>query len=139
VIIGNERERFQELRESSQSFFTIQTRRVQDVVVAQVVDCFQSANPGFNYYGPTEFRNENLRELLGNLTRWISKCRSCDSEADFRGLLGSHFLEEAQVAVQNWDEQWAIVRDELWAKILEISDTCQKARRERNTLLVLGV
>lgn len=113
--------------------------RVQDVIVAQAVSCFQKAQPSFNYYGPSEYRNQNLDELLSNLTDWIARCRGCEKEADFRNLLDSYFLEEAQSAVRNWNEQWCIVRDELITRIVEISEIARKARRERRTLLVLGV
>lgn len=113
--------------------------RVPDVIVAQAVSCFQKAQPSFNYYGPSEYRNENLDELVTNLTDFISRCRRCEKESDFRNLLDSSFLEWTRSAVRNWNEQWCIVRDELLTRIVEIRDIARLARRERKTLLVLGI
>ena len=113
--------------------------RVQDAIVGVVAGCFEKAHPSFNYYGPTEFRNENLSELLDFLGQWIDTNRSCQTEADFRGLVTQYFLEEAQAAVETWDEQWPVVRDELSATIIEIGDCGRRAKLESKALLVLGI
>ena len=113
--------------------------RVQDAIVQVVVSCFNESHPSFNYYGPTEFRNENLSELLGALEGWNSQNRSRNTESDFTGLLPSCFVEEARLVVDDWDEQWRIVRDELSMKIEEIHNRGSIAKRHRQTLLVLGV
>src|SRR6266576_1374745 len=57
--------------------------RVQDAIVEVVASCFEKANTTFNYYGPTEFRNENLNELLDSLGQWIIRNRSCQTETEF--------------------------------------------------------
>jgi hypothetical protein len=113
--------------------------RVQDVIVEVVANCFERAHPSFNYYGPTEFRNENLGQLLDSLGQWIIKNGSCQTEADFCGLVTQYFLEEAQAAVDTWDEQWPVVRDELSATIIGIRDCGRRAKLERKALLVLGI
>jgi hypothetical protein len=113
--------------------------RVQDAIVQVVVSCFNESHPTFNYYGPTEFRNENLSELLESLDGWILQNQSRNTESDFRGLLPSYFLEEVRGVVDDWDEQWPIVRDELSGKIEEIRNLGRIAKRDRQTLLVLGV
>ena len=113
--------------------------RVQDAIIEVVASCFEKAHPGFNYYGPSEFRNENLAELLDSLGQWIIRNRSCQTEADFRGLVTRCFLEEAQAVVANWDEQWSVVRDELSATIIEIRDCGRRAKLESKALLVLGI
>ena len=113
--------------------------RVQDAIVEVVANCFERAHPSFNYYGPTEFRNENLGQLLDSLEQWIIKNDSCKTEADFRGQVTEHFLEEAQAAVDTWDAQWPVVRDELSATIIEIRECGRRAKLERKALLVLGV
>lgn len=113
--------------------------RVQDAIVRVVASCFDASHPDFNYYGPTEFRNENLSELLDCLERWILQNRSRLTDADFSGLLPSYFLEEARAVVDAWDEQWLLIRDELSTKIEEIRNRGSIAKRNRQTLLVLGV
>jgi len=113
--------------------------RVQDAIVELVATCFYKAHPSFNYYGPTEFRNENLAQLLDCLGEWFQLNRSCRTEAEFRELLKPYFLEEAQGAVESWSDQWAIIRDELSAKVDEILDRGRVAKRDRRVLLVLGI
>jgi hypothetical protein len=113
--------------------------RVSDAIIGLVSHYFQKAHPSFNYYGPTEFLNENLNELLNSLAGWVERNRSCKSEAEFRGLLNDYFLEEAQTIVESWDDQWPIIRDELSANVLEIYNRGRVAKRERKVLLVLGV
>ena len=113
--------------------------RVQEVIVEQVASCFQEAHPSFNYYGPTDFRNENLNGLLNKLGEWIAQCRLCETERDFSSLLTPYFLEEVQSSVQDWPEQWPTVREQLSEKIIEVRDTGRIAQRTGKTLLVLGI
>lgn len=113
--------------------------RISDAVIGLVSHCFRKAHPNFHYYGPTEFLNENLNNLLDNLANWVERNRSCDSEAEFRASLDDYFIEETQAIVESWDDQWPVVRDELSNIVLEIYDRGRVAKRERKVLLVLGV
>lgn len=113
--------------------------RVQDVIISQVANCFRKAHPDFNYYGPTEFRNENLDELINYLGEWIIRCRSCGTKEDFNSLLEPYFRETLTSVTKNLDEHWSNVRDDLAAKIAEVRDRARLAQRERKALLVLGI
>jgi hypothetical protein len=123
----------------SEFFHHPDSLRISDAIVGQVVECFSRANPIFNYYGPSEYRNSNLDELLHHLEEWISRCRSCKAAADFEHLLMPHFLEELKTLVGNWDQRWLTVRNEFAATIDKIVDKARQAKDERKTLLVLGI
>ena len=113
--------------------------RVANAIIGLISQCFLNAHPSFNFYGPTEFRNENLNELLNNLKKWVEDLRLCKTETEFQGLLNAYFIEEAQSTIESWSDQWSILRDELSAKVREIYDRGSIAKQERKALLVLGI
>ena len=113
--------------------------RIQDSIIGLIYDCFNKSHPSFNYYGPTEYRNDNLNELLNHLSKWITRNRSCETKEEFLGLLTNYFIGEIETEIGSWDNQWKTVRDELNLIISELYNRGKIAKQKGKTLLVLGV
>lgn len=111
--------------------------RIQDSIIGLISDCFRKSHPSFNFYGPTEFRNENLNDFLTYISKWITTNRSCKTKEEFLGLLTDYFIRE--IEIESSDNQWQIIRDELNSVISELYDKGKLAKRTGKTLLVLGI
>ena len=111
--------------------------RIQDSIIGLISDCFSKSHPGFNYYGATEFRNENLSELLNNISKWLDKNRFCETREKFLGLLTKYFIEELKI--ESLDDQWKTIRDELNLMVSVLYGKGELAKQTGKTLLVLGI
>ncbi|MES2462265.1 MAG: hypothetical protein V4671_16890 [Armatimonadota bacterium] len=112
---------------------------VHDSTVHVFVDAFGDSHPEFNYFGPTEYLSENLSSLQVRLQLQLKAISSCENQGQFIEILPKGTTRRYERSIEAWPSKWEAIRDELAEQGRKILDLAERAQREDQALLVMGI
>lgn len=97
-------------------------------------DCFNTASKSFNYYGPTEYNQKELKILEGCLQIFLNELDHVDSLDGFITFCGSKPMNPNLIIFldcyhKEWRSNWKLPVQELrgvCVKLIEIARICIK-------------
>jgi hypothetical protein len=120
-----------------------ESKFLDNVVFNLFAECFEKANPLYEYYGPTKFNSRYIvplrNRLLTNLTE-LDRVRSLAGFQEYidQKVMGKEFLRELVALDKNWSGRWKVYHENLIRLNKELLDLVDFCIDEDRILWVVG-